>query len=219
MILAAAFFSRVRKVGKDGIELADVVDVIADTPAEPGDTADDLRAKLTTAVEGLPQQQRWPSDKDFGRIAPGRAAASFLAQSDRRLRMERDTRSANLLAAFGNWLAGDGWVISVEVGGSGFRTDLVATHEIDGRTEKLFADMRAAVVGLRPDDAYVIAMRRPPKMAAGDRRAVVFADGVAFIDDALDVLRESGLEVYIVNADTGDVTQVGGGGTPLRPRP
>lgn len=167
-----------------------------DTPVEPDDTADEVKAKVVSRA------------LDHWWYSVYREALEQSPPPDAFSRAELLThtyRGWNLTATFGNWLGNRGWdvrpVEAADVGSKRLRYDLRATHPDEGT---LIAEVRAAVRTLDSRGARAIS-ERFRATADQARRALVFAEGTVVTPDAIQMLREHGIEAYVVSSDSEDL--------------
>jgi len=198
LLLAAAFFSRVVKVGKEGIELAAHAGEAARTaPVREGDTLDEAKERTAEAVEAAVLSQTRPAV--FGGLE-----ASARASTRLRL-MTGDQAEVNLLAAFNAWLQGQGYtVLGAELRQDRVRGDLVAERQ----GERLHVELRPAVENLRLSDSRAITARQPVQRRANERRALVFRRGVHIDADARDLLERASVELFSADPETGQVERL-----------
>lgn len=209
LVLAAVFFSRVRKVGKDGIELDPdrALGAALREPLREGDTPEEARVRALDAVSRNLEVQAGGRPR-IGGAGEARRDARAVGLFDgepsfRRAMMERDRREANLQAGFGNWLSNQGYTVDVEPSDdSRVRVDLVATRG----DQRILAEIRPTIEALNLLDASAIVAHRPTELRpVPDGRAVVFADGTEVHADAAALLQKENVAIYLVDIDTGAV--------------
>lgn len=199
LLAAAAFYSRVVRITKDGVDLADVVDVIQGVAIEDGDTPADAKVR---AIEGV---QRLA-------LATGESASTSRGARPgvRRAMMERERVEANLRSYFVAWLQQQGYtIVQDHPDRDGIRTDMVAERaSADGRVERIFIELRPAVAVLRASDAAAIAARKPAAgYTDGARRALVLRDEAIVMPDAEQRLLDEGTTLFKVDVDGGVVRE------------
>lgn len=213
LVVAAAFFSRVLEVSREGVKLRpeDLFDAIDEADVESGDTADELKAKVLAEVrEKVGSESAW-----FEHYRAVAEQAPLADPSKRATAMREAWSTWNLVATFGNWLGNGGWEVQSRETKTRepFRADLEAARE----GERLVAEVRAAVRTLSERDAVAIANSAGPWPPQG-RRAIVFGPTTVISEHAKDVLRKARLDAYV--ADPGaasvetSVRQVVTGDTP-----
>jgi hypothetical protein len=203
LIVAAAFYSRVVRIGKDGVDLADVIDVIERTPVQEGDTPQEVRWRTIESVQQLalavPLGGANPSAPEESR---DRRRASWA--------IERDRGEMNMTDYLIEWLQRQGYrIVSVSKGGERVRTDLVAQRDAGPTTEAdlLHVELRPAVSVLRRSDAATIAEMEQVGSSDGARRGLVFREGTLITPDALALLLERGVTVFTLDTGTGVVRE------------
>jgi hypothetical protein len=198
LLVAAAFFNRVVEVTREGVKLDHVLAAIEDAPVEPGDTSDEVKAKVLDEVKEKVVERTW-FELYTRTVAEGEGSSDPFTRAAVLERSWRAWRESNLVATFTRWLEGQGWEVRREGLGDKFRADLQAVR--DGET--LRAEVRSAVRALRTRDAVAITIS-PELRPDGARRAVVLAQGTELSESAGRVLRDAGIEIYLVNPDADD---------------
>lgn len=197
LLAAAAFYSRVVRVSREGVDLADIVDVIEGVAIEEGDTPADAKARAIEEVQRLALPAAGESTPTSFATRP----------SVRRALMERDRVETNLRSYFAAWLQRQNYAIKeTYVDRDGVRTDIVAERpKPDGTVDRLFVEVRSAVAVLRASDAAAILARKPRGSAPDARRALVLRDDAIVMPDAEQRLIEGGTSLFTVNVDAGIV--------------
>jgi hypothetical protein len=194
LVAAAAFFSRVVEISREGVKLRDVAEAFEAAeraPVAADDTTDEVKAKvLDEAWYSLYQR----AVAEEARPDPYRRATL----------LERAWRESNLVATFGNWLGSQGWNVRTEQVDERFRTDVIGVGP-DGR--QLRAEVRSAVAVLRGPDASAIANSLSVRAADVDR-ALVLREAAILVDGAQEILRNAGIDVYLVDPSTGGVRRL-----------
>lgn len=205
LLAAAAYFHRVIKIGKEGLELAQIAKAISRArraPPVPDDTPDEVRARLAqrvfaevaTEVAGVPTAGEPPRPQ-----APAEPP-------ERQVAMERDRVENNVVASVFNWLGGQGWDVRIQ-SADDVRADLVATRDI--RT--IAVEARPHVESLRRTDAAAIVARVPPVSGEELHRAVVFREGVWMDQETRNLLENGGLAIWAADPDVGSIRVIAAG--------
>jgi hypothetical protein len=198
LFVAAAFFNRVVEVTREGVKLDQVLAAIEDAPVEPGDTSDEVKAKVLDEIKERVFEQTW-FDLYAGAVGEGEGSSNPYTRAASLERSWRAWRESDLVSRFTGWLEEQGWDVRQEGLGDKFRADLVAVR--DGET--LRAEVRSAVRALPTRDAVAITIS-PELRPNGARRAVVLVEGTEVSDSARRVLREAAIEIYLVNPGASD---------------
>ncbi|MDA0178841.1 hypothetical protein OJ997_00920 [Solirubrobacter phytolaccae] len=194
LIAAAAFYSRVIRVGKEGVDLAQVVDIIEGTATEEGDTPDETKARAIEQVQRL----ALPAGEA---TAPSRPAI-------RQALMERDRVEANLKSYFASWLQAQGYSIQrIEERRGDVRADMVAVRQDDDHVDRLVVEIRPAIAILRPSHVGAILARDPIGLDATSRRGIVLQGTAIVMPEARDQLAEAGVTVFRVDPEFGYVEE------------
>lgn len=201
LIAAAAFFQRVTKIGREGIEIRELFEEAAEKaesdPRALDDTSDErARRVVEYAAPELEElvRKEWRRDRDQLRDYVRRMG------TDRPKQMEGDRVENNLTAAVFNWLSGKDYSITLE-DSDGVRTDLVARRE----EQTLLIEIRPAVDTLRYPDAMAIVARQRATHAPGEHRVVVFREGVWMDQETRDLLEGYGISIWAADPDSGAV--------------
>jgi hypothetical protein len=192
LIVAAAFYSRVLEVGRDGVKLADVFDALDDVA--PDDTTDEVKAKVLDEVAA----SRSHAASWYSHYASWLQADPVDDPWRRALLLQRSWQTGRLCQAFRDWLEREGWQVTDETANHRFRVDLVARRG----NETLYAEVRSAVTTLATPDARRI-VASLEELPLDGSRALVFAEGTAITLDAITTLRAADIQIYYVDPDSG----------------
>ena len=194
LIVAAAFYSRVLEVGRDGVKLADIAEAFEDVA--PDDTQDEVKAKVLDEVAA----SRGTASDWYSFYSAWLRTTPPEDPWQRALLLQGSWKTGQLCLVFRDWLERDGWQIAEEKASHRFRVDLVATRG----NETLYAEVRSAVTKLGAADAHRIVAGLQTLPDEGTR-ALVFVAGTAITADALLVLKDANVRIYYVDPQSGAV--------------
>lgn len=194
LALAAAFFSRVRKISKDGVEVDPMDLAIKLGKPQEGDLPEEAVARVATTFDAI-------RSAELHRPRSDSAAANRWPASPRQVAMEQDRVENNLAAAVFNLLHGKGFEVTRESGDQ-VRSDLLATK---GDTVINF-EVRPFIESLGSSEAAAITARHSPIQAANAHFALVLRTGVSVAPEASARLVKA--RTSVVWADPDDISSV-----------
>lgn len=194
LFAASAFFQRVMKVGREGVELRNVVyktlNYVRVAPVVEGDTTDEAKTRALRYAASRIATELFMSDADVIDQAP--ASPQLLTGSS--------GIESSLAGVITRWLEQHGYEVRAE-GYDAVRTDLVAAR----KAQTIYVEVRGSVDVLRPEDAATIAAGRRGEGGEAPDRALVLREDARATQDVLKLLAADDIAVWSANPETGSV--------------